>query len=133
MGLKFIFDKNILILTFTNNLTETEFGQFKNIFDKHFEMKKPFGIVLNLYDVSSIDTNLIMPLYDYIKKSEENIREYLIASSVVLYHQWIKNIINTFFKIKPPLKPNLITTTEKEAIEYIEDNKELYFITQKKK
>lgn len=121
MGINIIEKGKILSLDFQNYLDDNDFLQFKEIFIRKFNEQKTFAMILDMTNVSGIKLSLVMDMVSLLREFENEIKTYLIASSIIVSQDWIKNIINGLFTIKKPTKPNLVTKNKTEAVEYCED------------
>lgn len=121
MGINIKYNGKKLNLSFENYLDESDFTQFKNIFLNQFENQKKFVMILDMTNVTGIQLSLVAEMVKLLNQQESNIKEYLIASSVITAQEWIKKIINGLFMIKKPSKPNLVTTQRNEADEFCDD------------
>ena len=124
---------DILIVSFSGNLQDDDLRTFKDVFNHRFieceklpKRERSFSLIIDMRDVSAISPNLIIDLARYMSECEPLINKYLVSSSIIVSNEWIKTIINMFFTIRKPTKPNCVTTTYELAYEFIKDYSEIY-------
>lgn len=116
---------------FSGVLTNTDFQEFKGIFNKC--LSEPMGVVFDLRKVSSVPPSMIMDQVNYMREYEQLARKNLIASSIVVESTLLTYLLSCLFKIKKPISPNYITSSRDEGEEFITDHISLHIIENKKR
>jgi hypothetical protein len=83
-----------------------ELKKILTLLTKVFETKKPFAFIVNcnFTEVPSELTLVTKTLVSWMISSEQDIKDYLKGSSIVLKSTVLKNVFNGIFKIRKPIQ-----------------------------
>lgn len=94
---------------------EKDFQDVIRAFLKIFETRRPLSVIIDATQLKVMSKQNIKDIRHFIRDNRPVFEAYLKCSSLVIRSVLIKNIINTIFKIQPPIRPNLIVNTVEEA------------------
>lgn len=94
---------------------ERDFQDVIRAFLKIFETRRPLSVIIDATQLKVMSKQNIKDIRHFIRDNRPVFEAYLKCSSLVIRSVLIKNIINTIFKIQPPIRPNLIVNTVEEA------------------
>lgn len=115
-------DYNIFIINIYGNILSHDFSSFENIFQELFKETVKYGIIFELGTIDNISPDFLLKLSQSIISYMNNTRENIIATSVVTNSTILIALIKNLFKIKKLSRPNCITQSLDESIEFIDDN-----------
>lgn len=98
---------------------EKDFQDVINAFLKIFEMQRYVSVIIDATQLKTMSKQNIKDIRHFIRNNRPIFEAYLKCSSLIVRSVLIKNIINTIFKIQPPIRPNLIVNTAEEAERFI--------------
>lgn len=98
---------------------EKDFQDVINAFLKIFEMQRYVSVIIDANQLKTMSKQNIKDIRHFIRNNKPIFEAYLKCSSLIVRSVLIKNIINTIFKIQPPIRPNLIVNTAEEAERFI--------------
>jgi len=114
---------SVIKITVIKSLTLDELKKILGVLTRVFQAKKNFAFYVhcNFSEIPSEITHLTKYLINWMKENNQNITNYLQASSLIIKSDIIATVINGIFKIQPTIKPNYITTNYKLGEEFIFD------------
>lgn len=98
---------------------EKDFQDVIRAFLKIFEMQRYVSVIIDANQLKTMSKQNIKDIRHFIRNNKPIFEAYLKCSSLIVRSVLIKNIINTIFKIQPPIRPNLIVNTAEEAERFI--------------
>lgn len=98
---------------------EQDFQDVIKAFLKIFEAKRHVSVIIDATQLKMLNKQNIKDIRHFIRSNKPIFEAYLKCSSLIVRSVLIKNIINTIFKIQPPIRPNLIVNTAEEAERFI--------------
>ena len=98
---------------------ERDFQDVIRAFLKILEAQRPLSVIIDATQLKVMNKQNIKDIRHFIRNNRPVFEAYLKCSSLVIRSVLIKNIINTIFKIQPPIRPNLIVNTLEEAEQFV--------------
>ena len=98
---------------------ERDFQDVIRAFLKILEAQRPLSGIIDATQLKVMNKQNIKDIRHFIRNNRPVFEAYLKCSSLVIRSVLIKNIINTIFKIQPPIRPNLIVNTLEEAEQFV--------------
>ncbi len=116
-------EHSVIKIGVIGTITLEELKKILAVLTRVFESKKPFAFFVhcNFNEVPSESTSIIKYLISWMKESHPHIIAHLQGSSLILKNETIVKVFNGIFKIKAPVKPNLITTDAAKAEQFVMD------------
>jgi hypothetical protein len=112
---------SMIIFTFLESFTDSEFINFLALLDKLVHSKTVFCLLIDSRKSKGIPMKASISLVSWMKKRKPDIPGVLIGSSVVMTSQIIVSLINSAFKIQRPVSPNLMTNDYEKAVKFLEN------------
>lgn len=115
----------VIIFKFkSGNINNYNFKEFLAVLEKIIDIKKPFSFIADASESSiKLKEGMIIGknLISWMKKNKPKIPGLILCSSIVLSKNYPKigEILNWVFQQQKPVSPNLITTDDKLANEFI--------------
>jgi hypothetical protein len=98
---------------------ETDFQDVIRAFFKIFEAQRQVSVIIDATQIKMLNKQNVKEIRHFIRNNKTLFEAYLKCSCLILKSVFIKNIINTVFKLQPPIRPNLIVNTLEEAERFI--------------
>ena len=98
---------------------DRDFQNIISAFMKIFEVQQRVAIIIDASALKSIPRESIKDIRTFMRENKPTFERFLRASSIVIRSVIIKNVINTIFKIQPPIRPNLIVTAPDAAEAFV--------------
>jgi hypothetical protein len=98
---------------------EKDFQDIIAAFLKIFEFQKNVAIIIDASSLKAINKQNLKNVRHCIRNNRPIFENYLKCSTIVIRSVIIKNVINTLFKIQPPVRPNKIVNSVEEAERFI--------------
>jgi hypothetical protein len=98
---------------------ETDFQDVIRAFFKIFEAQRQVSVIIDATQIKMLNKQNVKEIRHFIRNNKTLFEAYLKCSCLILKSVLIKNIINTVFKLQPPIRPNLIVNTLEEAERFI--------------
>jgi hypothetical protein len=103
-------------------ISDNDMKQFIAILQALVDRKKPFVFFVDTRQVSEF--NFLTCGYEILRWMKTNkplLKQYLLASAVVMKNELVTNILNWVFERQKPVSPNIITLSKDEAENFIEE------------
>jgi len=124
-------EHSVVKFVLTDPLVLDDLKRILGLITNILETKKPFSFYVNCAvkiiptptQIHAFTTYLIA----WMKASEPKIKESLQSSAIIITSSTFSSIFNGIFKIKPTIKPNLITTDLRKAEKFVNEIMIKYF------
>lgn len=110
---------SIIIFTFNEQFTETDFNKFLGILDKLFQNGKPFAFLVDASRSTLAPIKCGIVLIKWMRSHKPQIKKYLIGSCLITNYTKLISIMNWVFKHQKPVSPNIITKDYKKGHSFI--------------
>ena len=111
---------DIHIFNFSNNTSDNDFILFKKDFNILLGNKKKFMAVFEISNIDSFNINFFYRKMNYIYSNKNLVKNYLVASAIVVSEKYLK-LIELGFIFKKPITPNILTSKYSLGIQYLID------------
>lgn len=102
------------------NIKQNEYDHFIYNFNSLFNKKKILKIIFDLSDVSIQDFLYSKQILNFMKKNRQKTEKYIEKTTLIIPNDFIRKNINFFiFNFYKPIKPNEITDTLENAIDFL--------------
>ena len=98
---------------------ETDFQDVIRAFFKIFEAQRQVSVIIDATQIKMLNKQNVKEIRHFTRTNNTLFEAFLKCSCLILKSVLIKNIINTVFKLQPPIRPNLIVNTLEEAERFI--------------
>jgi len=116
---------SIIKFVISDTFSLEELIRLLGLISRVFEIKKPFSffVHINLNTMPSPKELLSILKYQvsWMKSNQDNIINILQSSSIIINSSLVANFLTEIFKIKPTIKPNLITNDYDEGEKFVTD------------
>jgi len=96
-----------------------DFQDIIKAFMKIFEAQQRVAVIIDATALKLIPRESMKDIRQFMRENRATFERYLRASSIIIRSVIIKNIINTIFKIQPPIRPNLLVTAADAAEAFV--------------
>ena len=102
------------------NIKQNEYDHFIYNFNSLFNKKKNLKIIFDLSDVSIQDFLYSKQILNFMKENKEKTKKYIDKTAIIIPNDFIRKNINfCIFNFYEPLRPNEITDTIENAIDFL--------------
>jgi len=102
------------------NIQKDEFVNYINDFNLIFEKQVNFKVIFDLSEMSIKDSLYSKDNIIYMNNNKEKTNKYLDKSAIIIYNNFIKNLINNLIlSIYKPIKTNIFVNKLSEAFDYL--------------
>lgn len=109
---------DIHIFDFSKNTSDNDFSLFKKDFNTLLANKEKFMAVFNIINIESFNINFFYQKMNYIYSNKILVKNYLVASSIVVSEKYLK-LIELGFVFKKPITPNFLTSQYSLGLQYL--------------
>ncbi len=112
---------SVIKISITGTITLDELKKILGVLTRVFQTKKNFAFYVHCnFTETPTDLSVLSKyLLNWMKESNEDIKNYLQCSSLIIKSGTLVNVFNGVFKICKPTKPNYITTDYKLGEEFV--------------
>lgn len=104
---------------FPEKLTEEHYNTFLEKFDECFQKKELFNVLFNFSKASSIPMKVVYKSATDLNERELETEKYLLKSSIYISGSMMRKVLKIFFKLRKPIRPNLVAENYREAYKYL--------------
>lgn len=110
---------NIHLISF-NNLIKDDVESFFIFLENLFNNDKCFKLIFDLTNMKTGDIVHLPKILKFMIKHKPNTIKYIEKTAIIIKSKTIKSIMDNFvFKIHPPVKPNIITNSMNNALDFL--------------
>lgn len=80
------------------------------------------GLIFDLEELVYINPSYLLEWKQLFIDNREKTKQYIIASSIIIENQIVRQVINVFFKAYDPIRPTKIVKDIEEAKNFINEN-----------
>lgn len=99
--------------------SDQDFQDIIRAFMSIFDARRAVSVIIDASQLKILTKQNVKDIRHFIKNNRPVFETYLKCSSLVIRSVIIKNIINTIFKIQPPVRPNLIVNSMEDADRFV--------------
>jgi hypothetical protein len=119
MGFQVTLQDDIVVFTCGESFTANDFQQFLGILDKLLAKKEPFVFIVDARKSVHIPIRAGLTLIKWMKQNKPIIPGILVGTGVIFKNPKISALLNWAFQKQKPISPNLITTKEEDAYNFV--------------
>lgn len=116
---RYTIKNKVHIFKFSDIITNDDHTQFTIELAKLFT--KPFNVIFDLLDVSSVDVSIIYNQSTFMSNNEKYAKKFIIKSCILINDNWQRKLLNILFYFKPPVSPYIICNDYKTCLNFIKN------------
>lgn len=113
------FHDNIYTFSLKGNVNEDHFILFKDRFENILKNKPICGMMFDISQLNYVSPTIMYKFSSYLSSCDDIIKQKLVATSVVVYSEFTRNLLNMVYAIRKPIRPNSIVVDKNEGYNFI--------------
>jgi hypothetical protein len=99
--------------------TQAVWDAFLVDFENLLNQDEPFAILFDLTHAKLITMHMVQQLAAFMKSHDALLKKSIIASAVLSNNALVRGLLDVVFKIRKPVKPNIITKHTEKATNFL--------------
>jgi hypothetical protein len=113
---------NLIIFTFDDKFTETDFFKFLKILEQLLSKEKKFAFLVDARTSTLAPLKCGLTLIHFMRKNKPLFKKYLLGSCLITNYKRFIKVMNWILTKQKPVSPNIITQEYQEGYSFVIKN-----------